>query len=292
MGETTRRIRASGGMALQVPVDGPTLTALCDGYLDLDLSRFPDVVRGAGDDLAVADGQDLDDMTVSVNAFLIRTADRLCLVDAGDGTRRGGSLGHLPLALKQAGYEPEDVTDLLITHLHGDHAAGLVAGDRPVYPRAALHVAEAEMAFWRNPAALDELQAVQLPFAEAAMRVYHDRLVAIAPGGQVLPGVTVRALPGHTPGQVGFQLGGRDPVLISADVLHLPALQVRHPEWGFLFDADRPRAHAMRREILAEAAQSGLRLAGAHIPFPGVIRILPGQDGLGFAADAGTVPAG
>ena len=58
MGETTRRIRASGGLARQVAVDGPArVTALCDGHLDLNLSRFPDVVRGVGDDLAIADGQ-------------------------------------------------------------------------------------------------------------------------------------------------------------------------------------------------------------------------------------------
>ena len=113
-------IRAAGGKAEAIRVDGPKLTALADGYLDLDLSRFPDVVRGIGDDLAAADGQNLDDMTVSVNAFLIELPGRLCLVDAGDGSRRGASLGHLRTALKRAGYEPPDVTDILMTHLHGD----------------------------------------------------------------------------------------------------------------------------------------------------------------------------
>ena len=65
-------------------------------------------------------------------------------------------------------------------------------------------------------------------------------------------------------------------------MLHLPALQVRFPDWGFLFDADRPRSRAMRHEILAETARTGQRLAGAYIPFTGVIRVVPGADGLGF----------
>ncbi len=283
MGETTRRIRASGGRAQLVPVDGPKLLALCDGYLDLDLSRFPDVVRGVGDDLAMADGQDLNDMTLSVNAFLIEAGDRLCLVDAGDSNRRGGHLGHLSAALASAGYAPGDITDLCMTHLHGDHAAGLLQAGQPLFPRAVLHVARDEVAFWNQPEALDAIQASQVPFAQAALRAYADRLVLIEPGMEVLPGVRVRALPGHTPGQVGYQLGVANPVLISADVLHLPALQIQHPEWGFLFDADRPRARTTRLDLLAEAASSGLRLAGAHIPFPGVIKVAPGPEGLGFS---------
>jgi glyoxylase-like metal-dependent hydrolase (beta-lactamase superfamily II) len=285
MGETTRRIRAAGGQAQAVPLDGPLrLTALCDGYLDLNLTRFPDVVRGVGDDLAIADGQDLNDMTISVNAFLIEGGGRLALVDAGDSNRRGDFLGHLPRALKAAGYAPGDVTDLLITHLHGDHAAGLLSKGEKLYPNARLHVAQREIAFWQCSESLDEIQAIQLPFAEAALRVYADCLVPMRPGQQVLPGVLVRPLVGHTPGQVGFQLGQRNPVLISADVLHLPALQVKHPEWGFLFDADRPTAHSMRRELLAEASLTGLRLAGSHMPFPGVISVSAGQGGLGFSA--------
>ena len=282
MGDTTRRIRASAGRAQEIGVDGPRLFALCDGYLDMDLSRFPDVVRGIGDDLALADGQDLNDMAISVNAFLIELSDRLCLVDAGDGNRRGDTLGHVQDAIKAAGFDPEDVTDLLMTHLHGDHAAGLVKDGRALFPKADLHVSAEEVRFWNSPAEHDDIQATQTPFALAALEAYRERVKQLQPGGEVLPGVGVVPLPGHTPGQIGFQIGSTNPVLISADVLHLPALQVKHPEWGFLFDADRSRALETRRHILDSTSKSGLRLAGAHMPFPGVIRVIENEQNLTF----------
>ena len=113
MGETTRPIRAAGGKAEKLGVDGVELYALCDGYLDMELSRFPEVKRGIADDLAMADGQDLNNMAVSVNAFLLRHGDRLCLIDAGDGIWRGDTLGHLPKALAKLGIAPDQITDLL-----------------------------------------------------------------------------------------------------------------------------------------------------------------------------------
>ncbi len=282
MGETTKRIRSAMGQAMQIAVDGPKLFALADGYLDMDLSRFPDVVRGIGDDLAIADGQDLNDMTLSVNAFLIELPDRLCLVDAGDGTRRGASLGHVRNAIKAAGFDPEDVTDLLMTHLHGDHAAGLVEGGKALFPKADLHVSAEEVRFWNSPDEHDAIQATQVPFALAALQAYRERGTTRQRGGEVLPGVSTQALPGHTPGQIGYRIGRANPVLISADVLHLPALQIKHPEWGFLFDANRARALQTRLDLMAAVSESGTRLAGAHIPFPGVIRVLKQEDGLAF----------
>jgi glyoxylase-like metal-dependent hydrolase (beta-lactamase superfamily II) len=282
MGETTKRIRSAAGQAAPIAVDGPKLFALADGFLDMDLSRFPDVVRGIGDDLATADGQDLNDMSLSVNAFLIQTGDRLCLVDAGDGTRRGDTLGHVRAAIKAAGYDPEDVTDLLMTHLHGDHAAGLVEGSTALFPQADLHVSAEEVRFWNAPEEHDAIQATQVPFALAALAAYRERVKLLQPGGEVLPGIATQALPGHTPGQIGFRIGTEQPVLISADVLHLPALQVKHPEWGFLFDADKARALQTRKEILATVPKAGLRLAGAHMPFPGVIRVVEQEQGLTF----------
>lgn len=287
MGETTKLIRDAGGTATAIPVDGVKLTALSDGYLDFDLSRFPDVTRGLGDELATADGQDLNDLTISVNAFLLEADGRLCLIDAGDGQRRAPTLGHLLTALKAAGYDPADVTDLLMTHLHGDHAAGLVHQGRPLFPNADMHVSKEEVRFWNSPDEHDAIQATQTPLALAALAAYRERTIQLEPGGDVLPGVATMALPGHTPGQIGYRVGTADPLLISADVLHFPALQVTRPDWGFLFDQNKAGAEKMRRDLLALAADTGLRVAGAHMPFPGVIRVQATEAGYAYETAAG-----
>lgn len=282
MGETTQRIRSAAGKAVAIRTDGPKLTALADGHLDVDLSRFPAVVRAVGDGLATADGQDLDDLCVSVNCYLLEMSDRLCLIDAGDGTRRGDGLGHVRTALKAAGYDAGDVTDLLMTHLHGDHAAGLVEDGEPLFPNAAMHVAAEERRFWNAPEEHDDIQKTQTPLALAALAAYQDRTQVFEPGVDVMPGVTTVALPGHTPGQCGFRIGQIDPVLVAADVLHMPALQVARPEWGFLFDVDGALALRTRLALMDEMAATGLRIAGAHIPFPGVIRVTRAEGGLTF----------
>lgn len=282
MGETTARIRSSAGEAVPIRSDGPKLTALCDGHLDFDLSRFPAVVRAIGDGLALADGQDLDDLCVSVNCFLLEAPGRLCLIDAGDGMRRGEDMGHVRRAIKAAGFDAEDVTDLLMTHLHGDHAAGLVEDGQPLFPNADMHVSAEEARFWNAPDEHDDIQKTQTPLALAALAAYRERTRMFQPGGEVLPGVAAVALPGHTPGQTGFRVGSADPVLVAADVLHMPALQVARPEWGFLFDVDSALALETRLALMNEMAETGLRIAGAHIPFPGVIRIRRGDGGLTF----------
>ena len=194
MRETTKRIRAAGGKAERLGVDGVELYALCDGYLDMELSRFPDIKRGIGDDLAIADGQDLNDMTVSVNAFLLRHGDRLCLIDAGDGTWRGDTLGQLPRALAKLGIAPDEITDLFMTHLHRDHAGGLFHEGNLVYPNATMYAAADEITFWSTPEQVDDVQRVQLPIAEAALKAYRERLVVIQPGEEMLPGIRLARL--------------------------------------------------------------------------------------------------
>jgi glyoxylase-like metal-dependent hydrolase (beta-lactamase superfamily II) len=109
--------------------------------------------------------------------------------------------------------------------------------------------------------------------ARKGFATHSGRTTIANPGAEVVPGITMVALPGHTPGHVGYRIDGSDPLLIWGDVVHLPALQMARPDWYFVFDVDPETAVATRRRILDEVATDGIRVTGAHVPFPGFARI-------------------
>jgi glyoxylase-like metal-dependent hydrolase (beta-lactamase superfamily II) len=279
--DVTTRIRSSAGQAAPVAVGGIRIVALCDGHVDIDLGRFQSLDRDAARPLAAAGGVALDDLAVSVNAFLIETPDRLYLVDAGNGRIRGPGLGHLKTALAAAGHRPEDIDVVLMTHMHGDHCVGLYEDGRAVFAGAEMIVSEAERDFWSRESGLNEIQRSQLEFARTAFAAYADRTSFVMPGREVAPGIEMVALPGHTPGHVGYLVGAAN-VLIWGDIVHVPALQVPRPDWYFLFDADPETAIATRVRILDRAAADELIVAGAHLPFPGMARIVRDGDRLRY----------
>lgn len=283
----TAGIRRAAGRAVAATVGGFTVTALCDGHVDFDLTRLPGVEPGEAAAVADSSGVDPRDLAVSVNAFAIETPGRLYLVDAGNGTIRGPGLGHLLRAMASAGLRPENVDVMLMTHMHGDHVAGLYDGDRSVFPKAELIVSQAERDFWDAPEGLDDLQRSQLDMALRGFATHAGRTTLAQPGREVLPGITMMALPGHTPGHVGYLLDGPDPLLIWGDVVHLPALQIARPDWYFRFDVDPQTAIATRRRVLDQVAADGWRVTGAHLPFPGFARIERGPAGLGYRPVAG-----
>lgn len=274
------RLRACAGRHHEHHAGDIRIVALCDGHAAVALERFVGIDAEAAAGLARAAGIDIDDVASSVICFAVEAGDRLHLIDAGTGDKRGPVMGHLPAAMKAAGLAPEAVDTLLMTHLHVDHAAGLYDGDRPAFPNATLRVSEAELAFWRDDAALDDRQRTQLPYVTAALAAYGGRTEPFAAGDAVAPGVTAVPLPGHTPGMTGFLIDGPAPLLIWGDVVHVPAFQVPRPEWSFVFDADPDTARETRLATLDRAATDGLLVAGAHLPFPGFMRVT--RSGAGF----------
>jgi glyoxylase-like metal-dependent hydrolase (beta-lactamase superfamily II) len=88
--------------------------------------------------------------------------------------------------------------------------------------------------------------------------------------GEVLPGISATLLPGHTPGHTGWIVhSGNDAVMMWGDVVHMPAVQVPRPDAAMVFDVDPAMARATRARTFDRVAADRLRVAGAHMDFPG-----------------------
>ena len=135
--------------------------------------------------------------------WLLRDGDRVILVDTGydhaEAKARGRPIRLDPgEALAPFGLRPDDITEIIVTHLHYDHAGGLA-----LFPNAHLHMQEAEMAFATGPCMCH--QDVNAPFTaghicEAVLRLYRGKLTFHDGDSQIADGVTVHCVGGHSKG--------------------------------------------------------------------------------------------
>lgn len=208
------------------------------------------------------------------NPLLLQGRGETILIDAGTGPGvqpTGGAHGD---SLRAAGVAPEAVTRILFTHAHPDHLWGAGSADgTSLFPNAIFHMAEAEWAFWTDTGLPSRLPADFVPMTastQTRLGAVSERVQRFAPGAEVMPGVFALDAAGHTPGHVGFEIGGGDGLVILGDTVITPAVFFAHPGWRFGFDVDGDAAVRNRRRMLDRAVTDRLRLIGYHWPAPGV----------------------
>ena len=107
------------------------ITALSDGTVALPVEKLLAGMPAAKVNKALASASLKSPVDTSVNGYLINTGAKLVLVDTGAAGLFGPTLGNLVANLKAAGYQPEQVDEVYITHMHADHVGGLMAADKP-----------------------------------------------------------------------------------------------------------------------------------------------------------------
>jgi glyoxylase-like metal-dependent hydrolase (beta-lactamase superfamily II) len=211
------------------------------------------------DALLTAAGLATDALELSVQPLIVRTPDRVLLFDTGNGTA-----AMLSASMATAGVAPGAVTDVFISHGHGDHVNGLLGADGgPAFPVATVHISANEWAAMQANAQLAALVAAITP-----------RVTTFQAGAELVPG-TVRAVDihGHTPGHSGYLVtSGEASLLFIGDTMHHFVISVQRPDWTIAFDGNAPLAQASRRQVLASSAASGQRIYAVHFPFPGLGR--------------------
>lgn len=223
-----------------------------------------------------AAGLPTDKLQLGLDPLLVKTAERVLLFDGGAGGMMGPSAGKLPASFIEAGIDPARVTDIFISHSHGDHVGGLASPEgKLTFPNATLHISAPE---WEHLSGQKDMATLV-----AAMRPKVD---AFAPGADLLPGL-VRAveLKGHTPGHSGYQItSGEDSLLYIGDAMHHSVISVQKPEWTISFDGDNATGTATRIALVNELAASGQRFYAYHFPFPGVGKLEKRGEGAVFVA--------
>lgn len=224
----------------------------------------------------------------SFNVFLIKHGQKRFLVDTGNGSLRPERLGQLPRCLQEAKITPEDISEIFITHLHGDHIGGLVKDGKPAFPRAQVHVARVEYDYWMSDEAMrqaPETRRGAFSLVRGVLQVLEkDKLlVFFTPGEEVSPGITSVALFGHTPGHCGFMLASKGKkLLFVGDLLHAEAIQFARPDITLAFDADQAMAKETRLRAFKEVAKKAIPIAATHLPFPGIGLVRTAGDGYRF----------
>lgn len=212
-----------------------------------------------------ANGLPGDTFALSIQPLLVRDGQRLVLLDAGAGNSFGPGAGKLPASLAAAGVQPDQITDVLISHSHGDHVVGLVnASGGLTYPNATIRLAAAEWAFLQANIEMKALVDAITPKVET-----------FQPGAAALtPSISSVAINGHTPGHMGYEItSGTERLLYVGDTVHHSVISVQRPDWQIAFDTDAPTATASREALLERAATQNLRIYAVHFPFPGLGRI-------------------
>jgi glyoxylase-like metal-dependent hydrolase (beta-lactamase superfamily II) len=254
------------------------VTALSDGTVGLAVDQILHAPAGRVTEGLKRNFQQ-SPLETSVNAWLINTGSRLVLVDAGAGSLFGPTLGKLAAQIRAAGYQPEHVDDVLITHLHPDHVGGIAADGQRVFPNATVHVDKADADYSLSEARAEAAPKEMKGFFQGATAslmpyVTAGRFAPFERDGEIVPGIRAIAAHGHTAGHTVYAVEsqGQRLVLIG-DLVHVASVQLASPEVTIAFDTDEPQAARTRARVFAELARDGSLVAVTHFSFPGVGRL-------------------
>ncbi len=262
------------------------VTALNDGTRPLAAAKILTNTQPAEVEKALDAAFLKDPVETSFNAFLVNTGAKLVLIDTGAGALMGPEPGHMLANLKAAGYRPEQVDEVYITHMHPDHVGGLMADGQRVFPNAMLRANQHDVDYWlsaSNLAAAPEDQKGGFENAMASVNPYIEagKFKAFDGTTDLIPGIEAIPEPGHTPGHSSYLIENQgERMLIWGDIVHVAAVQFPDPAVTIVFDSDPTKAAASRKQVLADAARQRDWIAGAHISFPGIGHVR--ADGEGY----------
>jgi glyoxylase-like metal-dependent hydrolase (beta-lactamase superfamily II) len=240
------------------------VVCLRDGYLDVPPTQLRDETDSPlapiPPTVPLANGN----LRLSVNAFYITDGTQSVLVDTGASNALDPTMGSLYDALTEAGIERDDITDVAITHRHGDHVHGLITPD--------------------NTEAFPHLERVWVGAGDTAvftgrLEPIRDRVVPIDAEVAINGWLTAVPTAGHTPGHTVYDVqSSTGHLLVWGDTVHVPSLQFEQPHVTWVFDGDQTQARQARATLLEQLVKPDYFVAGAHLDSPGIARVTRAGD--------------
>jgi glyoxylase-like metal-dependent hydrolase (beta-lactamase superfamily II) len=259
------------------------ITAISDGTRPVDKPETTYGVNQKPEDVAAllqANFLPTDKMLNGFTPVIVNTGKELVLFDTGlgAGARPGG--GRLKDLLATAGFTPEQIDVVVITHCHPDHIGGLMEDGKPLAPKARYVIGETEFAFWSAPERLSGSTENAAKLTQANVVPQKDKMSFIKNEGEVVSGIRALEAFGHTPGHIAYHVesdGKR--LLIGGDFCNHFVLSLQRPDWHVRFDADKDRAAATRKRFLDMLATDRIPFTSYHMPFPAVGFVDKASDG-------------
>ncbi|MGV7242359.1 MBL fold metallo-hydrolase [Caballeronia sp. M23-90] len=249
------------------------ITALSDGIARRDLEDI--LSKRKEVQSIIASYHEHEPIPISINAYLVKTGSHLVLIDTGAGELFGSTSGKIVSSMESAGFSPDQIDIILLTHIHGDHSGGLTVGGRRVFPNATVYVSKKDIDYWLDKdnklKAPDDRRTVEQSRATVGPYVDAGRVHYVTSDSEILPGIKAVASPGHTPGHTVYYVeSDGHKMLFWGDTIHSTEVQFEHPGVSVAYDVVPAQAVASRRKLLREAAKSGIVVASDHISFPGL----------------------
>ena len=251
------------------------VTAISDGTVKLplkDLLHAP----AAKVDAALKKNFISYPVETSVNAYLINTGSKLVLVDTGAAGLFGPTLGNLMANLKASGYQPEQVDEIYITHMHPDHVGGLMNGTAMAFPNATLRIDKTDADFWLSEAKMKAAPKDSQGFFQGAMAsvnpyIAAGKLKTFEGDTELMPGIKAMATHGHSAGHSVYAVESKgQKLMLWGDLMHVAAVQFDDPSVTIKFDSETKAAAKERIKAYADAAKNGYLVGSSHIAFPGL----------------------
>lgn len=260
------------------------LLILTDGYIhEKNLDSFAPRGNVAELKKILKDNFRADDyIDMAINILLVKTKDKLILMDAGMGIFADERTGFLLKSLEKAGFSAKDITDIFLSHAHPDHIGGVVdKQNKLVFPNASIFISKIEYDFWMNASLKDfnnsalkakpEALNYIIPALQNVLKAIQPKLKFYDLNNPLYNHFNFQLAPGHTPGLIVTTISsGNEKLMYVADLIHSDIILFPHPEWGFSGDTDLDIATNSRKKLLKQLADTKSRAFASHLPWPGL----------------------